>query len=167
MLAESSTCSAGKPRVRRRSGPLLQLGRRPMRVKLCARCPYTQRDLAGHYDPEGELYACAKCDGGQKVSTNQYPRKTGRRQECATTLNILGTSPPSVALFATESLVSSATTPGEPPSAQKSALAASRPVKRATTDGYVDFIPQPGKACNEHHAAAFRRSEFRSEEVAQ
>src|ERR1700676_2211376 len=23
-----------------------------MRVKLCARCPYAPRDLAGHYDPE-------------------------------------------------------------------------------------------------------------------
>ena len=138
-----------------------------MRVKLCARCPYTPRDLTGHYDPEGALYACAKCDGGQKVSTNQYPRKTGRRQECATALNILGRSQPSVALSATESLVSSATTPGEPPSAQKSALAASRPVKRATTDGYVDFIPQPGNGCNEHHAPMSRRSEFRSEDVAQ
>ena len=138
-----------------------------MRVKLCARCPYTPQDLAGHYDPEGELYACAKCDRGQKVSTNHYPRKTERRQECATALNILGTSPPSVALSATESLVSSATTPGEPPSVQERALAASRPVKRATADGYVDFIPQPGKGCNERHEPMFRRSEFRSEEVAQ
>jgi hypothetical protein len=25
-------------------------------------------------------------------------------------------------------------------------------VKRATTDGYVYFIPQPGKGCNERHA---------------
>jgi hypothetical protein len=138
-----------------------------MRVKLCARCPYTPQDLARHYDPDSELYACAKCDGGQKVSTNHYPRKTERRQECATALNLPGTSPPSVALSATDSLVSSATTPGEPPSAQKSALAASRPVKRATTDGYVDFIPQPGKGCNERHAQMSRRSEFRSEEVAQ
>jgi hypothetical protein len=138
-----------------------------MRVKLCARCPYTPRDLAGHYDPAGTLYACAKCDGGQNVSTNHYPRKTERRQECATALNILGTSPPSVALSATESLVSSATTPGEPPSAQKGALAASTPVKRTTADGYVDFMPQPGNGCNERHAPMFRRSEFRSEEVAQ
>jgi hypothetical protein len=138
-----------------------------MRVRLCERCPYTPRDLASHYDPDGDLYACAKCDGGQKVSTNHYPRKTERRQECAAALNVLRTSPPSVALSATESLVSSATTPGEPPSAQKSALAASRPVKRATTDGYVDFIPQPGKGCNERHAQMSRRSEFRSEEVAQ
>jgi hypothetical protein len=139
-----------------------------MRVKLCARCPYAPRDLAGHYDPESELYACAKCGLGQKLSsTNHYPRKTGRKQKCATALNILGMPPPSVALSATESLVSSATTPGEPPSAQKSALAASRPVKRPTTDGYVDFIPQPDKGCNERHAPMFQRSEFRSEDVAQ
>jgi hypothetical protein len=129
-----------------------------MRVKLCARCPYTPRDLARHYDPEGELYACAKCDGGQKVSTNHYPRKTERRQECAAALNVLRTSPPSVAPSVTENSVSSATTPGELPSAQKSALAASRPVKSTTTDGYVDFIPRPGNGCNERHAPMFRRS---------
>lgn len=133
-----------------------------MRVKLCARCPYTPQDLAGHYDPEGTLYACARCDGGQKVSTNHYPREPYRRPQCATVPNIHGTVQPSVALSATESLVSSATTPGEPPSAQKSALAASRPVKRATADGYVCFIPQPGKGCNERHAnnvPTFRISE--------
>jgi hypothetical protein len=26
-----------------------------MRVKLRSRCPYTPRDLTGHFDPEGEL----------------------------------------------------------------------------------------------------------------
>ena len=138
-----------------------------MRVKLCARCPYTPRDLTGHYDPDGELYACAKCDGGQEVSTNHYPRRIERRQECATVPTILGTAQPSVARSVTESLVSSATTPGEPPSAQKRALAASRPVERATADGYVDFIPQPGNGCNERHAPTSRSSGFRSKEVAQ
>ena len=34
-----------------------------MRVKVCSRCPYTPRDLADHYDPDGILHACAKCDG--------------------------------------------------------------------------------------------------------
>ena len=138
-----------------------------MRVKLCARCPYTPQDLAGHYDPEGTLYACARCDGGQKVSTDHCPREPHRRPKCATVPNIHGTVQPSVALSATESLVPSATTPGEPPSVQERALAASRPVKRVTADGYVDFIPQPGKGCNERHAPMLRRSEFRSEEVAQ
>jgi hypothetical protein len=41
-----------------------------MRVKLCARCPYTPRDLAGHYDPEATLHVGAKCDGEQEYSPN-------------------------------------------------------------------------------------------------
>ena len=53
-----------------------------MRVKLCKRCPYTPRDLTGHYDPEAALYVCAKCDGQQGV-TNHYPRKSHRSQKCA------------------------------------------------------------------------------------
>jgi hypothetical protein len=57
-----------------------------MRVKLCSRCPYTPRDLAGHYDPEGILHVCAKCDGRQEASTNHYPRKAYRRQQCAISL---------------------------------------------------------------------------------
>jgi hypothetical protein len=50
-----------------------------MRVKLCARCPYTPRDLADHHDPEGTLHVCAKCDGQQEASTNHYPREANRR----------------------------------------------------------------------------------------
>ena len=136
-----------------------------MRVKLCARCPYTPRDLAGHYDPEGELHACARCDGQQDASTNHYPREPYRRQKCATVPNILVTAPPSVALSAPVSLVSTATTPGEPRSAQRSALAASRPVKRATADGCADFRP-PDNGCGENHAATSRSSGFRSKEAA-
>ena len=49
-----------------------------MRVKLCARCPYTPRDLAGHYDPEGVLHVCATCDGKQEVSARYtHARSTG------------------------------------------------------------------------------------------
>jgi hypothetical protein len=29
-----------------------------MRVKLCARCPYTPGDLIGHYDPQAAIYVC-------------------------------------------------------------------------------------------------------------
>ena len=137
-----------------------------MRVKLCARWPYTPRDLAGHYDPEGALHVCAKCDGQQEASTNHYPRKTRRRQKCATVPNILGTAQPSIARSVTESLASSGTAPGEPPSVQRSALTASRPVKRATAVGYVDFKP-PDKGCSEHHAAFSRSSGFRTKEAAQ
>jgi hypothetical protein len=112
-----------------------------MRVKLCSRCPYTPRDLAGHYDPEGVLHVCAKCDGEQGASTNYCPHKAHRRQQCVTAPNILGTAQPSVARSATENLASYGTTAAEPPSVQGSALTASRHARKATADGYVDFTP--------------------------
>jgi hypothetical protein len=162
MRAESVTCSAGKPRVRRRRRPLLQPAGPYMRVKLCVRCPYTPWNLADHYDPESEIHACAKCDGPQHASTNHYPREPRRRPKCATVPNIRGKSPPSVALSATESLVSSATTSGEPLSVQRSVLAASRPVRRAIDAGCFHFIPQPDNGCDKRHAA----SRFRTKEIA-
>jgi hypothetical protein len=137
-----------------------------MRVKLCARCPYMPQDLAGHYDPNGVLHACAKCDGEHEASTKHYPRKIHRRHKCATVLNILATAQPSVAPSVRESLASSGTTPGEPPSVQRSALTASRPVKRATADGYAGFKPHDD-AGSEHHAAISQSSGFLSKEVAQ
>jgi hypothetical protein len=112
-----------------------------MRVKLCSRCPYTPHDLAGHYDPQGDLHVCAKCDAEQGASTNYRPHKVHRRQQCVTAPNIPGTVRPSVARSATESLASYGTTPAEPPSVQRSALTASGHVKRATAAGYVDFTP--------------------------
>jgi hypothetical protein len=51
-------------------------GLRHMRVKLCARCPYTPGDLIGHYDPQAALYVCAKCDGSQEVITNKNARRS-------------------------------------------------------------------------------------------
>lgn len=54
-----------------------------MRVKLCERCPYTPRDLAGHYDPGASLHVCAKCDDEQRMVTNRYPRKAYRRDDNA------------------------------------------------------------------------------------
>jgi hypothetical protein len=137
-----------------------------MRVKLCAQCPYTPRDLAGHYDPEGTLHVCAKCDGQQEASTNHYPREAHRRHKCATVPNIFATAQPSVARSVTESLVSSGTIPGELPSAQRSAPSASRPAGKAIANGYAGFKPPDG-GCSEHHAEISRRSEFRSKEVAQ
>jgi hypothetical protein len=136
-----------------------------MRVKLCTRCPYAPRDLAGHYDPEGPLHVCAKCDGEQEASTNHYPRKVHRRQECATVLNIPGTAQPSGARSATESLVSSGTIPGEPPSVQRSALIASRPASRTTADGYAGLEP-PDSSCSENDSRISRHSGFRSKEAA-
>ena len=61
-----------------------------MRVKLCARCPYTPQDLTGHYDPEAALHVCAKCDGEHGGSTQHYPRKAYRRRTCSTAPNIFG-----------------------------------------------------------------------------
>src|SRR5258708_4562287 len=98
-----------------------------MRVKLCARCPYTQWDLTGHYDPEAALHACAKCDGQQDVPTRHFPRQAYRKRKCSIIPNIVATAQQSVALSVTENLVSSGTTAGEPPSVQGSAPIASRP----------------------------------------
>jgi hypothetical protein len=110
-----------------------------MRVKLCARCPYTPQDLTGHYDPDAALHVCARCDGEQGAVTKHYPREAHRRRKCSTVPNIFGTAQQSIAPFVTESLVSSGTTPVELPSVPRSALTASRPVGRTTADGYADF----------------------------
>jgi hypothetical protein len=58
-----------------------------MRVRPCARCPYTPQDLAGHYDPEAALHVCAPCDGAQEVITRHYHAKPHRRRKCATVPN--------------------------------------------------------------------------------
>ena len=110
-----------------------------MRVKLCGRCPYTPRDLAGHYDPEAALHACAKCDGEQGRPTQHYPRKAYRRRACSTVPNIFGMAQRSAAPSVTESLVSSGTTPGELPFVQKGASIVSSPERRPTADGYSAF----------------------------
>jgi hypothetical protein len=141
-------------------------GRRHMRVKLCARCPYTPRDLADHYDPEAAFHVCARCDGEQGMTTNHYPRQTYRRRKCATVPNIFGTTQRSAAPSVTESLVLSGTTRGELPSVQRNALIASRPARRAIADGCADFEP-PDQSCSENHAEITRCSEFRDKEAAQ
>jgi hypothetical protein len=137
-----------------------------VRVKRCARCPYTPRDLAGHYDPKSELHACARCDGYQEASTNQYPRKAHRRQKCATILNISGTAQPSVARSATENLASFGTTPGEPPSVRGSALTASCAARKMTVDGCVGF-QLPDKGRGGRPAGILGRPALPSEEVVQ
>lgn len=109
--------------------------RRMMSAKLRANCPYTPRDLAGHYDPNGQLHACAKCDGRHGPSTDYYPHKSHRRQLCATVPIITGTAKASAARFVTDDLVSSVTTSAEPPSAQGNAPIASRSVGMRTADG--------------------------------
>lgn len=147
-------------------GLLHPLGRRCMRVTLCSRCPYTPRDLAGHYDPNGVLHVCAKCDGRQETSTNHYPRKAHRRQQCAIVRNILATSEPRVARSATESLASSGITRAEPLSVQRSAPTASRHASKATANGYAN-LTSPDNDCGNTSADNFRRSQFRGREFSQ
>jgi hypothetical protein len=136
-----------------------------MRVKLCTRCPYTQRDLSGHYDAKAVLHLCAKCDGEQVASTNHYPRKTRRRQECATVFKSDAIAQPSVARSVEDNLASSDITLGKPPSAPGSAPTDSRLVERTTVDFYHVFRPPNGRGDN--RAAIFRSSSFQSKEVAQ
>jgi hypothetical protein len=145
--------------------PPLRLGRRRMRVRLCSRCPYTPRDLAGHHDPEAVLHVCARCDGEREASINHYPRKAHRRQKCTTVPSIPGMAQPRVARSATESSASSGTTPGEPHCVRRSALTASRRARTATADGYVDFTP-PDNGRGETPATIFQSSGFRSKELA-
>lgn len=135
-----------------------------MRVRLCSRCPYAPRDLAGHYDPEGALHVCAKCDGEQGASTNYYPRKVHRRQQWPAATNIRGITKPSIARFATEGLASYGITHGEPRFVQRSASTASRPARKPTADGYVGSTPPDGE--NEG-AASISISGFWSKEPVQ
>jgi hypothetical protein len=128
-----------------------------MRVKLCSRCPYTPRDLAGHYDPQGDLHVCAKCDAEQGASTDYRPHKTHRRQRCVTAPKIPGMAQPCVARSATDNLASSGTIRAEPPSVQRSALSASGHVCKTTAVGYVDFTPLDNSRGEDR--AARRRSD--------
>ena len=134
----------GKPTFDGKEVDRYALGRLHMRVKLCARCPYAPRDLAGHYDPEATLHVRAKCDGKQGVLTKHCPREAQRRRECSTVHDMFGMAQRNGAPSVTESLVSSGTTRGELPSVQRSALIAARPARRATADGYAD-LKSPNK----------------------
>jgi hypothetical protein len=111
-----------------------------MRVKICNRCPYTARDLAGHYDPEAVLYACAKCDGAEGSSSQHDPSETQWRRKCATSLSKPSPTVPSAAPFATGNLALSGTIHGEPRSVQPGALATSRRVGSVTKNGCGDFV---------------------------
>ena len=115
--------------------------RRDMKVKLCAKCPYTPPDLADHYDPAAALHACAVCDREHGMSARHDEHDIHWSQTCSATLNGNSTAQQRVARFATESLASSATIPGEPLSVQRSAWITSGPAAMSTTDGCGDFAP--------------------------
>jgi hypothetical protein len=138
-----------------------------MKVKLCSRCPYTPRDLTGHFDSEAALHVCAKCDDEREASTNyDYSRKPHRRQQCVTVSNIPGMAQASVAQSATEGLASYGTTAAERLFVRGSALTVSGLDRKATADGYFDLTP-PENACDETPATTFRGSGYRSKEPAQ
>ena len=107
-----------------------------MRVKLCATCPYTPRDLADHYDPAAALHLCATCDFECGL------RETQRRRTCPiTTTNTIRTAEPLAALFAREGSASFATIAAAPPCAPKNASSISKSAERTTAAGYGDFAP--------------------------
>jgi hypothetical protein len=98
---------------------------------------YMPQDLRGHYDSEAALHVRAKCGGEQAMLTNHYPRETRRRRKCTAVPSTFVMAQRSAVPSVMESLVSSATTPGELPSVQGSALIASRPAGRLTAHGYA------------------------------
>lgn len=103
-----------------------------MRVKLCATCPYTPRDLANHYDPAAALHLCVACDR----------RETRRRRTCpTTTINATSTAELPVAPFAREGSASFATIAAAPPCVPENASSISRAAGRTTAAGYGDFAP--------------------------
>ena len=107
-----------------------------MRVKLCATCPYTPRDLADHYDPAAALHLCATCDVEHDL------RKTQRRRTCiVTTTNTTCTAEPLAALFAPVGSASFATIAAAPPCAPENASSISKSAGRTTAAGYGDFAP--------------------------
>ena len=104
-----------------------------MRVKLCARCPYSPRDLAHHYDPEAALHACAKCDNERDL------RETRWRQKCSTEIETSNSGKSNVAPFARESSASSATIARAPRSAPRNASTSSRRGATTTQGGCGAF----------------------------
>ena len=107
-----------------------------MRVKLCATCPYTPRDLEDHYDPAAALHLCATCDVEYELRTTQ------RRRTCpTTTINTIGTAELSAAPFAREGSASFAITAAAQPCAPENASSISRAAGRTTAVGYGNFEP--------------------------
>jgi|SRR6185437_1951845 hypothetical protein len=81
-----------------------------MRVKLCARCPYTPRDLADQYDADAALYLCPACD------LEHDRRRSQRRRTCpTTTTNTTGTSAQRAAPFVKAGSASFAIIAAAPP----------------------------------------------------
>jgi hypothetical protein len=136
-----------------------------MRVKLCARCPYSPRDLADHYDPEAVAHVCARCDGEQDKLKLSYPREAYRRRKCSIVPIIFNTPQPSAAPCVADSSASSGIIPAELRSVRKNAVVASSFVGRATANGCASFEPPENRSV-ENRAAIFPGSEPRDKESA-
>jgi hypothetical protein len=103
-----------------------------------------------HDDPKAAFHLCVKRDREQVTSVDHYPLKTHRRQECATVFNTDATAQPIVARSVRAGLASSATTPGEPPSAPGSAPSDSGGAGRTTVDFYPVIRPLNGSRQRSH-----------------
>ena len=136
-----------------------------MRVKLCARCPYTPRDLEGHYDSEAAAHACVKCDGGRDKVKMHHPLEYYRRRKCSIVPKLFNVPQRSAAPCVAGSSVSSGTIPGDRPSVRRSAPNASRFVGKMTADGCGPFTPAETHS-KEPLAALFSSSGFSKKESA-
>ena len=137
-----------------------------MRVKLCARCPYTPQNLDGDYDPEAALHFCARCDGEERIIKMHYPREAYRRRKCSRAPNMFSMAQSIAAQSVAESSVLSVTIPGERPSVRRTALIASRFVGRAIANGCTCFEP-PETISKEMLEGPSSRSGSRTQEPAQ
>lgn len=136
-----------------------------MRVELCTRCPYTARDLKGHYDSEAIAYACARCDGEQDEVKLNYPLEPYRRRQCSIVPKLFNIPQRSVAPCVVASSASSGTTPGDRLSVRGSALNASRFVEKVTAHGCGSFKPAEAHS-KDPLAALFSFPELGKEETA-
>jgi hypothetical protein len=133
-----------------------------MQVKLCARCPYSPRDLADHYDVNAALHLCATCDAESNLC------KTLRRRTCRTRMiKATGKTGPielHAARSATGSSASFAIIAVGRLSARSDASSASSSAGRATAAGYGDFeLPEDG---SRNRGANFRRLAMSNKEGA-
>jgi hypothetical protein len=60
-----------------------------MRVKLCARCPYSPQDLANHYDATSSNHLCVRCDGKRAPAELTILVKVNGETQCAAARNVL------------------------------------------------------------------------------
>jgi len=60
-----------------------------MRVKLCARCPYSPQDLATYYDAKSSHHLCLRCDGKGAPAESTFLTKAKGERQCTAARNTL------------------------------------------------------------------------------